>query len=436
MSLTQELIDLIRNKPVSDQDLQHAALFTLDAIACAYAGSMTGVGEILFDWGQQGDMDSKRKALLMAALTHITETDDLHRASVTHPGCVVVPAALSLGEKIGADSKQMLHAILHGFEAMCRIGAAVGPAHYRVWHNTATCGPFGSAMAAATLLELSAEQTLHALGNAGTQSSGFWQFMETGAMSKHLHAGRACESGMLAAELAAQGFTGSPEILEGNKGFFTAMCNDPDPDRILDEPNAAWQLRLTSIKPWPSCRHTHPIIDCALEIHQLLDGNQVTGIEIKTYQAALDVCNYPMPESEYQAKFSLYHTAAIAILDGAVGLNSFDAEARLRSEQLRAQTSLTVAAPYASNYPVSWGAEVTARTESGASFKISRKDCKGDPELALDNDEMRIKAMGLLQYGGLDESQARQVCKQVLAMPATTSRSILFSDFINHMDIG
>jgi len=151
MSLTQELIELIRNKPVSDRDLRHAALFTLDAIACAYAGSRTGVGGVLRSWASSSDMDSKRKALLMGALTHITETDDLHRASVTHPGCVVVPAVLALGAKLGADAPRMLHAILHGFEAMCRVGAAVGPAHYRVWHNTATCGPFGSAMAAASL---------------------------------------------------------------------------------------------------------------------------------------------------------------------------------------------------------------------------------------------------------------------------------------------
>jgi len=435
MSLTQELITLIRSKPVSDQDLQQAALFTLDAIACAYAGSATGVGQILRSWATQTDMDNKRKALLMGALTHITETDDLHRASVSHPGCVVVPAVLSLGEKLGADAEQMLRAILHGFEAMCRIGAAVGPAHYRVWHNTATCGPFGSAMAAASLLGLSAQQTLDALGNAGTQSSGFWQFMETGAMSKHLHAGRACESGMLAAELAVFGFTGSPEILEGRKGFFTAMCNDPDPGRILDDPNSAWQLCLTSIKPWPSCRHTHPIIDCALEIHQMLDNNQVRKIDIKTYQAALDVCDCPAPESEYQAKSSLYHTAAIAVLDGVVGLDSFDANARQRSERLRRETTVTVVDPYASSYPVSWGAEVTVVTGSGASFKISRKDCKGDPELALNDDEMRSKAMGLLQYGGLDESRADELCNAVLAMPSSKHSVSLLSDFMHHLDV-
>jgi 2-methylcitrate dehydratase PrpD len=433
MSLTQELIALIRAKPVTDQDLEKAAMFTLDALACAYAGSNTVVGEILKRWAAQGDMDSRRKALLMAALTHITETDDLHRASVTHPGCVVVPAVLSLGENLGSSNRKMLTATLQGFEAMCRIGSAVGPAHYRIWHNTATCGPFGSAMAAAGLLQLDAAQTLDALGNAGTQASGFWQFMETGAMSKHLHAGRACESGWLAADLAACGFTGPAQILEGRKGFFVGMCDDPSPERILDNPDDDWQLRLTSIKPWPSCRHTHPIIDCGLEIHEMLEGQAVDRIEIKTYQAALDVCDNPLPESEYQAKFSLYHTAAIALLDGAVGLESFTPAARQRSENLRRATRVTVADPYASSYPVSWGAEVTVVSASGARFKVSRKDCKGDPELALDNAQMRSKALALLKYGGLDDNAANQVCDTVLAMPTSTEQTPLFSNFISHL---
>ena len=432
MSLTQDLIALIRAKPISEDDLQQAALFSLDALACAYAGCNTPVGEILRRWGALDDLDWRRKALLMGALTHITETDDLHRASVTHPGCVVVPAVLALGEKLGSSPRQMLGAILQGFEAMCRIGAAVGPAHYRTWHNTSTCGPFGSAMAAAALLQLDAAQTLDAFGNAGTQSSGFWEFMETGAMSKHLHAGRACESGLLAAELAALGFTGSPQILEGRKGFFAGMCDDPTPERILEQGDAPWQLRLTSIKPWPSCRHTHPVIDCALEIHGMLNGEAVEKIEIRTYQAALDVCDNPTPDSEYQAKFSLYHTAAIALLDGAVGLQSFDATARARTEKLRAQVQVTAADPYAADYPIAWGAEVTAVTASGARFKVSRKDCKGDPELALDASEMRTKAIGLLRYGGLDNATAERVCDTLLCMPQSEASSPFFADFINH----
>ena len=419
MSLTQELIALIRAKPVTDEDLEQAALLTLDALACAYAGSNTPVGEILGRWAAQGDMDSRRQALLMAALTHITETDDLHRASVTHPGCVVVPAVLSLGEKLGSNNHQMLAAILQGFEAMCRIGAAVGPAHYRIWHNTATCGPFGSAMATASLLQLDAAQTLDALGNAGTQASGFWQFMESGAMSKHLHAGRACESGWLAADLAASGLH-RPGANSGRpQGIFCRHVRRPRARTHARRSRAHWQLRLTSIKPWPSCRHTHPVIDCALEIHELLDGQAVERIEIKTYQAALDVCDNPAPESEYQAKFSLYHTAAIALLDGAVGLESFTAQARQRSEtcarsrgdgrrSLRVQLSRFL------------GRRSDRDRCSGARFKVSRRDCKGDPELALTNAEMRSKALGLLRYGELEDEAADRICDSVLAMPTST----------------
>lgn len=433
MSLTQELIGLVRKKPISIEDLNVAALFTLDAVACAYAGSATPVGDILRRWAGATGMDDKRRALLMGALTHITETDDLHRASVTHPGCVVVPAALSLGEKLGASNDQILRAILQGFEAMCRIGASVGPGHYKVWHNTATCGPFGSAMAAASLLDLGDAQTLDALGNAGTQSSGLWQFMETGAMSKHLHAGRACESGMLAAELAMQGFTGPAKILEGDQGLFAAMCDDPVPEKIMYQPDAPWQLCLTSIKPWPCCRHTHPLIDCALELHQLIASEPINQVDIKTYQAALDVCDRPEPDSEYQARFSLYHCVSIALLEGEVGMDSFDTDARQRSESLRRATRVEIVDPYASSYPKSWGAEVSVVTESGSTFKVSRKDCRGDPELALDGDEMRIKAMGLMRYGGLGKARADSICDSVLAMPGTAHSATIFSDFINHV---
>ena len=143
MSLTKDLIGLIRNKPVNQNDLASAAMFTLDALATAYAGTATPTGKKLIAWAKSVGLDNKRRAFLMGALTHITETDDLHRASLTHPGCVVVPAALSLGETVGADAGKILRAILHGFEAMGRIGAGVGPTHYKVWHNTATCGPYG-----------------------------------------------------------------------------------------------------------------------------------------------------------------------------------------------------------------------------------------------------------------------------------------------------
>jgi len=430
LSLTKDLIQLIRDKPIIEADLAAAALFTLDALATAYAGSTTPVGKKLIAWAQSTDMDNKRQAFLMAALTHITETDDLHRASVTHPGCVVIPTVLSLGEKTATSADKMLRAILNGFEAMCRIGAAVGPTHYKVWHNTATCGPYGSAMAAATLFNLDLQQTINALGNAGTQSSGFWQFLQTGAMSKHLHAGRACESGLLAAELAAHGFTGSPDILEGEKGMFAGMCPDPIPEAILAAADDQWQLPLTSIKPWPSCRHTHPAIDCALELHDKLNGTEIKSVDVDTYQAALDICDRPEPENEYQAKFSLYHCVSFALQNGAVKLDSFTEQARKKTSDLRKLTALHVVEPFASRYPVSWGSGVRVTTRNGDVVTVERKDCKGDPELAPDESEMRVKAVNLMRYGGFDEATAEAKCDEVLSLPTSNDKPALFSAFI------
>ncbi len=432
MSLTADLVALIRARPVARDDLDQAALFALDALACAYAGSATPVGAVLRRWSDSTELDRKRAAFLTGALTHITETDDLHRASVTHPGCVVVPATLTLGAELDAEPRQILTAMLHGFEAMCRVGAAVGSGHYRVWHNTATCGPFGSAMAAATLFELDDAAAVDALGNAGTQASGLWQFLETGAMSKHLHAGRAAESGLLAAELARAGFTGPPEILEGGKGFFAGLCPDPAPDRVLADADAPWQLRQTSIKPWPSCRHTHPLVDCALELHALLDGGEIDSVRVATYQAALDVCNRPRPQSEYEAKFSLQHCAAVALADGAVGLGSFDAAARDRVAGLGSRVEVVAAEPFVGRYPESWGAEVSVKTVAGAALKVSRRDCRGDPELALDAAEMRAKAMGLLEYGGLDTAAATRLCDAVLALPGAAGAPDLIADLLAH----
>ena len=213
------------------------------------------------------------------------------------------------------------------------------------------------------------------------------------------------------------------------------MCADPRPERLLAEPDAPWQLRLTSIKPWPSCRHTHPIIDCALELHALLGGDAIESVEVGTYQAALDVCDNPTPGTEYQAKFSLYHCAAIALLDGEVGLGSFDESARRRSAELCAATRVEVEEPFRSNYPDSWGAELRIRTVSGQSYKVSRRDCRGDPELALSATEMRAKAEALLTYAGLDEPVAGRICDAVLGLPRATETPRIFDDFLDFLGL-
>jgi 2-methylcitrate dehydratase PrpD len=417
MSLTRDLARLIELKPVADDDLAAAALLVLDTLANALAARHTPQGEILRDWYARRPSDTGRRAFLFGALAHILEMDDLHRESVTHPGCAVVPAAWAVAAEQGKSGRDFLKAVLAGYEAVCRVGNGVGRAHYKVWHTTGTCGPYGAAVAAATLLELREEPMVWALGNAGTQSAGLWQFLEEGAMSKHLHAGRAAEAGVLAAELAARGFTGPAEILEGKKGFFVAACPDAEPARVLAAPDSPWQLRLTSIKPWPSCRHTHPVVEAALELHGRVASEAIAEVRIETYQAGLALCDNAAPSSEYEAKFSLQHCAAAALTDGNVTLRSFDGATRGRLAALAARTTAVAAAAFDAAYPDRWGARVSVRTTSGEALTAERPACKGDPEHAVTPKELRAKAALLLQHGGFGDERAASLIAAVLALP-------------------
>lgn len=413
-SLTEGLVRLIREKPVGRDDLEKTALFTLDAVANAVAGRNTVPGAKLLAWGEGREGDAGRRAFVMGGLTHILEADDVHRAAVVHTGCVTVPAAFALAAGRDVGGEAFLRAVLYGFEAMCRVGMAVGAEHYKVWHNTGTCGPFGSAMTGATLLDLDEAATVHGLGNAGTQSAGLWEFLATGAMSKHLHAARAAEAGVVAAELAALGFTGAPAILEGPAGLFAGACPDADPGAVLRDPGAPWQLHDTSIKPWPSCRHTHPVIDAALELAPNLDTARIETIDVTTYGAALDVCDRAEVETEYEAKFSLQHCVATALQRGSVDFSAFDEAARDAARDLATRITVHADEPYAGAYPAAWGGEVTVALADGGRLKATRTQCKGDPEAALSAAEMTAKARDLMAFGGINDSGA--VIDGILAM--------------------
>ncbi len=426
-ALTARLIAHIRAKSVGDRDREHAALLLLDAVASVLAGCRTPQGRKVLAWARdcaRGDslqvLDDGRKAFVMGALCHILEMDDLHRTSVVHPGCAVAPVILALAPD--RDGRNALTALLHGFEAACRVGMSVGPAHYKIWHNTATCGPFGSAVAASHLLGLDDAQTLNALGNAGSQAAGLWEFLDTGAETKHLHAGRAAEAGLVAAGLADHGLTGAPRILEGPRGFFAATCPDGDPRRLLSDADEPWQAHMTSIKPWPSCRHTHPAIDCALQLHRGLAEHgkavcELDSIEVETYQAAIALCDRPLPDSIYAAKFSLQHCVAAALHYGHVRFDCFEEQARKEVAELRSKVHLRASGGLEKLYPDHWGSRLSLRYANGHQETCHSKDAKGDPESPLSAADMIAKATELLIFGGVAEPE--RLIAAIMDMPAS-----------------
>lgn len=387
-----------------------AKYFTLDWLGSAIAGTVTEPGRILLAHAQaqagQGatviGLGEQRNADLAAltngGLSHIVEMDDLHRASVVHPAAPVIPAALAVAEREGASGLDFLTAVVLGYEVAIRIGEAVGRSHYRFWHNTATCGVFGAAAATGWLLRLNEEQMVWALGSAGTMAAGLWEFIADGAMSKHLHAGRAASSGLLAADLARRGFTGARRILEGERGFFAATSSDARPELVtqgLAPGMAEFKISGVSIKPYPSCRHTHPAIDAALTLrweHELAPEH-IEEVDVTTYQAALALTDDPFPTHPYAAKFSLQYCVACALARGRVGLDDFRPEA-LEDEAVRrlmAKVSVRLSEELDSRYPQEWPARVRVALDDGREFVRLVQVPKGDPENPLSLTELEEK---------------------------------------------
>src|SRR5699024_2356215 len=190
--------------------------------------------------------------------------------------------------KTGID---LITAVVIGYEVCYRIGEAVTPSHYYHWHNTATCGTFGAAAAAAKLLDLDEEQTVHALGNAGTQAAGLWEFIEDGAMTKQLHPGKAAMNGVISATLARKGFTGASKILEGRRRFFEAMSEGYDQSRITHDLFNVFKIMENSFKVHASCRHTHSAMDLMVDLRKerKIVSKEVDHIVVRTYQVALNI---------------------------------------------------------------------------------------------------------------------------------------------------
>jgi 2-methylcitrate dehydratase PrpD len=205
--------------------------------------------------------------------------------------------------------------LVAGVEVECRLGLLVGASHYeRGWHNTATLGAFGAAAACARMLGLDEERWLHALGIAGTQAAGLKAVF--GTMCKPLHAGRAAGNGLLAAVLAAHGFTSSREIVEGPQGFGATHTDALAETEVLEPLADRYLIRDTLFKYHAACYFTHSVIESALILRQRhgVRPQEIEAVEVEVAREALDVANIEEPDTGLEGKFSLRAVTAMALL--------------------------------------------------------------------------------------------------------------------------
>jgi 2-methylcitrate dehydratase PrpD len=192
--------------------------------------------------GHRARAPLQQAALVNGTTSHALDYDDVHLSYIGHPTVTLVPALLALGEARNASGAEILAAFVAGYETICRIGLLTAPGHYALgFHATATLGSFGAAAACARLLRLDAARTATALGIAGTQAAGLKSMF--GTMCKPLHAGMAAQSGLLAARLAARGFTSRGDVLECAQGFAATHGPDFHSAAALADPPGGWHLR-------------------------------------------------------------------------------------------------------------------------------------------------------------------------------------------------
>lgn len=410
-----ERLAAILARPVGEADRARARLHVLDWAGCVTAGAVEpGAAEpralaALEGSGPCRVVGGRRAGPQAAALANgpmgaLLEMDDVDKRGLLHPGPVVMPAALATAEVAGVeDGGAFLDAVVRGYEAMIRVGRAAGPGHYRNFHATGTCGPFGAAGAAASLLGLSQHQTAWALANAGQQAAGLWQVRHEAVFTKALHDGRAAANGVAAALLARAGYAGPLSHFEGPQGFFAALCDGADPQGVVAGPDGPWALHDVSFKPHAACRHAHAAIDAVLRLRHQARGRPLVRLEVASYRDALTFCDRPDPRTPGEAKFSLQHAAAVAWIHGDAGLARFtsDAIAEPEAAALRAQVSVREDAEATARYPARFGARAVAVLENGERLETEVLDAFGDPEWPVTTADIEAKAHSLMGWGGL-----------------------------------
>lgn len=443
-SWTEQLLAL-QGRPISDQDRQRATLHFMDWLANVMLGQHSPAGEVITRWaiqhGPKGPcwtmggryLSSEAAALYNGSLGNIFELDDLHRGAIVHPADTIMPAVLAVAQREKILPSAFLDAIVRAYEVAIRVGLLAGTQHYAHWYSTATCGVFGAATACASMLELDADQASHALAQAGMQASGVWQCRLEPGFSKQLATGRSAQSGVLAADLAKAGFVGPRHILEGQHGWLAATGSMPQLKHakavLAPPPHAPWLIHEVSFKPWPVCRHVHPAMACAIQLHQQISVlDDVVEIEISTYQTALDFANQVHPSNSQQARFSLQHGVAVALLRGDFWLDDTESDCVNMPElvRLRQCTQVKSEQEWTHAYPAHYGAQVRAWLKNGMCMEVSMPDAPGDPENSLSHSDIISKNERVMQAANLKPHVIKQLINACDSLPKATSLEVLW----------
>jgi 2-methylcitrate dehydratase PrpD len=410
-----------------------------NSIAATNQPATQVVNNIVKSWAGPADsfaigaakLPAAAAALLNGTLAHAMDFDDTHLPSVLHPSASVVPAALAVGSKLGSKPTEVLDAITFGIEVTCRLGMAgfdrkLGNSVFfeRGFHATSICGTLGSAVAAAMLMKLNADEITSAIGISASMGAGLLEANRTGGTVKRMHCGWAAHGGIVAAELAQAGLTGPPTVIEGRFGFMQAYCGDQvNLDEITDGLGSTWVLPDLFFKPYPCNHFTHTGIDAARTLKAKgVTPDQIVSIDLGVPSPVLRTIAEPReskikPESGYHAAFSGPFTVAAAFYrENGLGLfhEDFEDESAHDPEilALAAKVNVNASEECDAIFPFQFPAVLTAHLKDGTSMTEKVLVNRGGPKNPLTDAELALKFESNVR-DSLNPDQAREVAHTI-----------------------
>ena len=381
----------------------------LDYLTTALTGAQEPVSQAMLEYLASVDTartsaiigSPRRLSVLNAALvngtsTHALDFDDGHTNGSAHPAGPNFPAVLAVAEQKGLPAKSVVLATVMGYDVMLRVSSAMHPASaLRGWHNTPVTGVLGAAAAISKLIGNDEEQTLFAIGLAGSFAGGLFEFLGEGADIKRIHPGKAARDGVLCAELGKRRISGPVHVLEGKNGMFRAFVdNKVDWDRLVKDLGSRYEIEDAYFKPYPCCRHLHPIMDGIVNLKQKhrLDPRSVERIEAGSYAVGARH-NHTSWEALLDAQMSMPCAAALALIEDAVTSPSFKPG---RIDRPEVQAMIPRVRVYTDEetdrlYPQRRGGVVTLVMKDGSRLTERVLDPKGEGENLMSDADLERK---------------------------------------------
>jgi 2-methylcitrate dehydratase PrpD len=367
--------------------------------------------------GHAGGFSAETAALINGTATHGEDFDDTFEGGPIHSSCVVIPAVLAACERFQRDGRAALLGIACGIEAMCRLSMVVPKAVHRSgFHPTSVLGTIGAALAAAKAMGLGRQQTVDALGNAGSLASGIIEYLAEGAWTKRLHPGWAAQAGIQSARISAQGFLGPRTVFEGTHGLFNGFARTTEGDYgvLSDDFGERWVMESIVFKPYATGTMNQPYVDCALRLRARgILPEDVKDILCETAEGYVHRLWEPLaskhrPPNAYVAKFSAPFNIAVALVTGGAGLSAFTENTAYDPRVLALASKVRYVVNPNDPYPKAFTGHIRATLNDGRVVEERQPHIRGGAQEPLSRAEIEAKFLGNCEYGGWEKDRARR----------------------------